>query len=260
VITEPSSMRSLIQIAGRIQRHRKRSPTGNNLVVFTKNINALKGKDFPYGKTVSGFEVKGTYGNNERKLTDTNIQNVLDKKKLQQLNSIPRIKFSGKLKDNINRKNGKYSDFVEMEHWALSQRLLGIDKEQENAKYWWNYDVTWCAEIQKRQEFRKSQQDENYALCINEYDEIVWCLQDVKDNHYIYPPADNFTTVSLQFCQGNQSWFDLNESTIYENMANDFSYSKQEFSKKFGQLRLRVQKDKVTKWSYHHFLGVFDEK
>ncbi len=42
-------------------------------------------------------------------------------------------------------------------------------------------------------------------------------------------------------------------------MANDFAYSKQEISEKFGQLRLRVQKDKVTEWSYHHFLGVFND-
>ena len=261
VITEPSSMRSLIQIAGRIQRHRKKTPTDDNLLVFTKNINALKRKKFPYGKTVSGFEAKGYYGNKERKLMDNNIQNVVDEKILQQLNSIPRIMFLGKLKNDANRKTGIYSDFVEMEHWALSQRLLGVDEEQENAKYWWDKNATWCAEIQKRQPFRKSQQDENYALCIKEYDDIVWCLQDVKDNHYIYPPADNFKTVEpLSFSQGNQAWFDLNELTIYEDMENDFPYSKQEISKRFGQLRLRVQKDKVTEWSYHHFLGVFNER
>jgi len=261
VITEPSSMRSLIQIAGRIQRHRKNPPTENNFLIFTKNINALKGKDFPYGKSVSGFEVKEAYGNKERKLIDHDLRTVLDEKHLEQINSIPRIKFSGKLKNDSDRKQGKYRDFIEMEHWALSQRLLGADEEQENAKYWWNNELTWCAEIQKRQPFRKSQQDENYALCIKGHDEIIWCLQDVKDNHYIYPPAGNFNAVeNLQFCQGNQAWFDLNELDIYENMANEFAYSKQDISEKFGQLRLRVQKDKVTLWSYHWFLGVFNEK
>ncbi len=166
VITEPSSMRSLIQIAGRIQRHRKKPPKENNFLIFTKNINALKGKEFPYGKSVSGFEVKGAYGNKERKLIDPNLREVLDEEHLKQINSIPRIKFSGKLKNDKDRMQGKYFDFIEMEHWALSQRLLGLDGEQENAKYWWNNELTWNAEIQKRQPFRKSQQDENYALCI----------------------------------------------------------------------------------------------
>ena len=261
VITEPSSMRSLIQIAGRIQRHRKKIPIENNFLIFTKNINALKDKDYPYGKSVSGFEVKAAYGNKERKLIDNDLKIVLDEKNLEQINSIPRIKFSGKLKDNADRKQGKYSDFIEMEHWALSQRLLGADEEQENAKYWWDNDATWCAEIQKRQPFRKSQQDENYALCIKENDQIIWCLQDVKDNHYIYPPADNFKTVeNLPFCQGNQAWLDLDALDIYENMANNFAYSKKEISEKFGQLRLRVQKNRVTQWSYHHFLGVFNNE
>jgi len=260
VITEPSSMRSLIQIAGRIQRHRKKPPAENNFLIFTKNINALRGKKLPYGKSVSGFETLGTYGNNQRELIDTNIKNVLDDKYLDQINSIPRIKFSGKLKNDAARLQGKYNDFIEMEHWALSQRLLGGDNEQENAKYWWANDLTWCAEIQKRQPFRQSQQDENYALCIKEYDEIVWCLQDVKDNHYIYPSAGNFKEVeNLHFCQGNQPWFELNEIEIYESMADEFAYSKQEISERFGQLRLRVKKDKVTQWSYHHFLGVFND-
>lgn len=260
-ITEPSSMRSLIQIAGRIQRHRKKSPAENNFLIFTKNINALLGKEFPYGKSVSGFEVKEAYGNKERKLNDNDLRKVLDEKHLEKINSIPRIKFSGKLKNDSDRKQGKYCDFIEMEHWALSQRLLGVDEEQENAKYWWENDPSWCAEIQKRQPFRKSQQDENYALCIKEYDEIIWCLQDVKNNHYIYPPAGNFNDVeNLQFSQGNQAWFDLDELNIYEGMANDFAYSKKGISEKFGQLRLRVNKDKVIQWSYHHFLGVFNEK
>jgi hypothetical protein len=43
-------------------------------------------------------------------------------------------------------------------------------------------------------------------------------------------------------------------------MANEFACSKQEISEKFGQLRLRVKKDKVTQWTYHHFLGVFNER
>lgn len=261
VITEPSSIRSLIQVAGRIQRHRKKSPKESNLLIFTKNINALRGKSFPYGKSVSGFEAQGNYGNNKRELIDTNISNVLDSGWLDQINSTPRIHFAHKMKNDVDRKQGKYCDFVEMEHWALDQRLLGADNEEENAEYWWKNQLTWCAEIQKRQPFRKSQQDENYAFCIKGDDEVVWCLQDVKDNHYIYPPADNFNKVeNIQFCRGNQPWFVLDELDIYEKMANEFGSSKEKISEKFGQLRLRINKDEVTLWSYHNFLGVFNEK
>jgi len=47
-IAEPSSMRSIIQIAGRIQRHRKQAPEIENLYILAKNHKALKGKEIAY--------------------------------------------------------------------------------------------------------------------------------------------------------------------------------------------------------------------
>jgi CRISPR-associated endonuclease/helicase Cas3 len=40
-LAEPSSMRSLIQLAGRVQRHRRHAPTSPNFVVFDTNLKAL---------------------------------------------------------------------------------------------------------------------------------------------------------------------------------------------------------------------------
>lgn len=44
-VAEPSSMRSLIQLAGRVQRHRQKSPASPNLVVFETNLKALERPD-----------------------------------------------------------------------------------------------------------------------------------------------------------------------------------------------------------------------
>lgn len=41
-VAEPSSMRSLIQLAGRVQRHRRQAPSSPNLVVFDTNVKALE--------------------------------------------------------------------------------------------------------------------------------------------------------------------------------------------------------------------------
>ncbi len=56
-VAEPSSMRSLIQLAGRVQRHRRESPTSPNLVVFDTNLKALEepGTDKPAFRR-PGFE------------------------------------------------------------------------------------------------------------------------------------------------------------------------------------------------------------
>lgn len=42
---EPSSMRSLIQLAGRVQRHRRKPPASSNVVVFDTNLKALENPD-----------------------------------------------------------------------------------------------------------------------------------------------------------------------------------------------------------------------
>lgn len=41
-VAEPSSMRSLIQLAGRVQRHRRKAPASANFVVFDTNLKALE--------------------------------------------------------------------------------------------------------------------------------------------------------------------------------------------------------------------------
>ena len=47
-IAEPSSMRSLIQLAGRVQRHRQSVPQKTNIHILHKNVKALRKKTPAY--------------------------------------------------------------------------------------------------------------------------------------------------------------------------------------------------------------------
>lgn len=69
-IAEPSSMRSIIQIAGRIQRHRRQTPKTENFYILAKNYKALKGKEIAYEKP--GFESK------YRKLRSHDLDEILN--------------------------------------------------------------------------------------------------------------------------------------------------------------------------------------
>ncbi|MHB1059212.1 MAG: type I-F CRISPR-associated helicase Cas3f [Rhodanobacter sp.] len=44
-LAEPSSMRSLIQLAGRVQRHRRKSPQAPNVLVFDTNLKGIERRD-----------------------------------------------------------------------------------------------------------------------------------------------------------------------------------------------------------------------
>jgi len=254
IIAEPSSMRSLIQLAGRIQRHRKKEPKFENFLVLTKNIKALKGEDIAYYRP--GFETKGGYGNKERLLKSKDLSEVLNMDDLRHINATPRIDFKRRLLKSKERKDGIYVDFAELEHWALFQRLLGIDGEVENATYWWENNPTWSAEMQRRQPFRASKPDANYALCLEEGKEI-WCRENITIRPKVFQEVSEITIVDIKIEEGNYIWFDMDIEKEYNKLSKLFNLTIKEVGEQFGVLRLDIDNKKVIEWQYNKFLGVF---
>ncbi len=255
IIAEPSSMRSLVQLAGRLQRHRKKEPKSTNFLVLNKNIKAIQEKEPAYSRP--GFETKGGAGNNRRILKSVDLTEVLDREELIAINAIPRIDFKAKLQKFKERKKGVYSDFVELEQWALFQRLLGQDNEKEKANYWWENQPTWSAEMQRRQPFRKSPPDANYALCLRD-NKVLWCREDRTRRPIVYPSVDEIQFTEVELSEGNKFWFDMDVKRIYESLSKQFSVSIDKVGEEFGQLRLRFDSKKVIEWKYNQFLGVYE--
>jgi CRISPR-associated endonuclease/helicase Cas3 len=254
IIAEPSSMRSLIQLAGRIQRHRKKEPKSENFLVLSQNIKALKGKEIAYHRP--GFETKGGYGNRQRLLKSKDLTELLNIDDLKQINATPRIEFKGKLAKDKERKRGIYNDFSELEQWALFQRLLGMDEEKENATYWWENEPTWSAEMQRRQPFRSSRPDANYALCLKESQEI-WCRENITVRPKIFQEVAEIRFIDVTIAEGNNTWFDMNTLKEYKKLSTTFNLTIKEVGEQFGVLRLDVYEDNQIEWKYNQFLGVF---
>lgn len=77
-IIEPSSYRSIVQIAGRVQRHRHMSITVANIHIINQNIKSVTNNtECPYSKP--GFEHKKTYCNTSLQLHNKNIKPSFDK-------------------------------------------------------------------------------------------------------------------------------------------------------------------------------------
>jgi CRISPR-associated endonuclease/helicase Cas3 len=254
IIAEPSSMRSLIQLAGRLQRHRKKEPKSENFLVLTKNIKALKGEDIAYHRP--GFETKGGYGDNKRIFKSKDLSEVLDMEDLKNINATPRIDFKKRLLKSKERKEGIYTDFAELEHWALFQRLLGIDEEEENATYWWKNEPTWSAEMQRRQPFRASRPDANYALCLEEGREF-WFRENITVRPKVFQEVSEITFVEIEVEKGNHIWFDMDIEKEYKKLSALFNLPIKEVGEQFGALRLDINNKKVIEWKYNKFLGVF---
>ena len=81
-IAEPSSLRSLIQLAGRIQRHRQQRPSTPNLFVLNQNIRALNNQKIAYCHP--GFETTSL------PLASHDLHQLIDLE-LETITAIPRI-------------------------------------------------------------------------------------------------------------------------------------------------------------------------
>lgn len=245
-IAEPSSMRSLVQLAGRIQRHRQQTPTSENMYILRKNYKALVGESPAY--TRPGYESKN------RHLVSHDLNEILEPIQYQKVNAKPCIK-------STTLHKPPYRNLITMEHVAFGQKLLGLYDESDNASLWWATHNTWCAELQRRQHFRNSSPDQAYCLYMNEDSPPHW----LRKNEDIYPIAytevSDITCIDLNIASGNYTWFDMSTAIRYEDLAEKFGMSLKAVSYCFGEIRISIynnEKGDIRRY-YHPVLGVFKQ-
>lgn len=89
-LAEPSSMRSLIQLAGRVQRHRRKPPQAPNVLVFDTNLKGIKQRDGRQPVFARpGFETDRDNG--RFLLTSHSLRMLLTEDEYHHLDAQPRI-------------------------------------------------------------------------------------------------------------------------------------------------------------------------
>ncbi|MDO9141723.1 MAG: type I-F CRISPR-associated helicase Cas3f, partial [Methylobacter sp.] len=233
-IAEPSSMRSIIQIAGRIQRHRKQTPETENFYILAKNHKALKGKEIAYEKP--GFEAKN------RKLSSHDLHDILEETQFSVPNAIPSIQRPKKWKEAP-----PFSNLVTLEQIAYRQRLFEYADDKGPANLWWKNQVTWCAEIQRKQPFRASMPDQAYCLYLEEEnDEPVWQIKNENANPIEYETVTDITNIDLMPAQGNQPWFVFDIQAQYGHLAEQMGKPLKYISYCFGEIRLPDYENQIN--------------
>jgi CRISPR-associated endonuclease/helicase Cas3 len=248
-IVEPSSMRSIIQLAGRVLRHRNHIPDVANILLLSQNYKALAKKPICFEKP--GFESA------KLQMGEKDLEHILDNKQYQAINAVPRITTP----ENYQDQKPLFSNLVVLEHKALEMRLVGND---QGAKVWWRNKPHWCGEVQRQQRFRDSKQDEAYYLwLVDDYATPKWKWK----NEHVYPVkfADPVTidisnSGDIKKGTGNYFWFDLDPLRIYTELANDFASDLPEVSQRFGEVRLiEYESNSLQEYKYHPNMGLYKE-
>src|SRR5699024_6820742 len=147
-VIEPSSMRSISQIAGRVLRHRNQISEAENILLNNQNIKQLKGSEHCFNKP--GMEVDSL----ALKTCKHQLIDVLEKEQYQQVNAVERVTKSTKK---------PVENLVALEHQALLEQLF---KQPKSAKLWWKEQTHWSGVLQHLQPFRKSAKDEALFLTL----------------------------------------------------------------------------------------------
>ncbi|WP_434525215.1 type I-F CRISPR-associated helicase Cas3f [Photorhabdus asymbiotica] len=250
-IAEPSSMRSLIQLAGRIQRHRQKEPKMPNLHILAKNYKALKATNLEHPAYCRpGFE------STNYRLASHDLCELLEPYQYELISALPRIK-----ERDETGNSSPFGNLVDLEHQRLWEELQGDpdDKYRYCAASWWREQVSWCAELQRHKPFRQSEPDELYYLWLEEEGEEAKFM--VLDSGPVGMKENgSFDYVSeLSFAPGVSVWIELDTETIYQNLADTKEMELRNVSKHFGEIRLRKKEADAEAWRYHPFLGVFKE-
>lgn len=244
-IIEPSSMRSIIQIAGRVLRHRDNHPKSDNILLINRNIRQLKGEKLCFNRP--GFE------NDILKLEKHLLDEVLVENQYSNISAKPRV---------TRPKFKHLENLVALEHHALNKVLLS---RPNSARLWWEEKIHWSGIIQKLKPFRDSRRDVPLYLIATD-DGVDWQWK----NEAVRPPKMGAMSGSgiiivdeeLPNLADRVSFlFDLNPNGIYETLTRDFDLiSEKEASLRFGEMRLVSYKsDDINEYKYCVNLGIYQE-
>jgi CRISPR-associated endonuclease/helicase Cas3 len=252
-IVEPSSMRSIIQLAGRVQRHRQQTPRSPNIHILTKNFKGLKGQTPCFEKP--GYETeKLSYAH-----CDLVEGKLLAENELDEINAIARIQAPSTL--SLTKETPpRFTSFNELEHFAQSLRLGGSVNQLNHAAQWWNNKVTWCGELQRLQPFRQSPANDDFKIIFTRTGKSIWQKKIPKSSP---PDFQNTTDIAqqaehLELGLRNVIWGEFDLKIEVENLVKLLDLTEERVLEKFTHLSLRkLNVESAEQWQCHPVLGIY---
>ena len=165
-IVEPSSMRSIIQLTGRVRRHRPEKYLTTNVLLLDTNIVHLSNGEGKPAFLRPGFEHRSE---SAFQLKTHRLGELLTADQLKAIDASSRIRERDVLQRNVN--------LVDLEHARLRNLMQGAEHGEKQLSapvvYWWQSPVNLTGELQRRDPFRRdSQGRQRYGLLPDEDEEI----------------------------------------------------------------------------------------
>lgn len=271
-IADPSSMRSMIQLAGRVRRHRPQMWNKTNILIFEQSLKSLLDPTKPaYWRP--GFELPRGEGDGEFSLVSPHLTHILDPEEYQHLDARPRLlaRAMPRRKENL----------VDLEHARLQQTMRGdvitlAPKARPTSggtrgvltaqSCWQKSTAMLGALLQRKQPFRDDPVPKvDLLLLPDEAEEGVLLVKQIDDgrrrpkreqevNCLLHPITDH----SL-YGDGQRitSWGSNNYVDELQSLAVEFGITPAQCARRFGTVTLN---ENVQGWHFHPVLGFSRKK
>lgn len=242
-VVEPSSMRSIIQLAGRIRRHRPGSCKSPNMYLLDTNVRHLEYGSSKPAFCRPGFESEGF------PLKTHLLSELLTPDQLSVIDSSARIRERTNFQPRQN--------LADLEHARLRALMLGEKAEGKTkvkpVHWWWSTRAALSGELQRKQPFRYDPQgSQRYCLKPDENDEIHFCR--FEDDGHETPASNLRRDVALQ--KGPRIGFfgEPEYGGALEELAGKLDMESADCARRFGVVDLPA-KGAEQGWHYHPALG-----
>ncbi len=244
-IAEPSSMRSLIQLAGRIQRHRKRGPAAPNLLILNRNVKALRGRTPAYCQP--GFE------SSEFQLASHDMAQSLRNEQYEVIGAAPAIQMPP------SPARGPYTNLVELEHAHLATSLFAKGHQPPSAVSWWQHPLDWAGEMQRQTRFRASRPDESFVLYQADEDEPLRFHRLEERGEPELVEASCFERQTFTPAERVATWLDNEPEPLLAALGEEMEWDAARLSRTFTEIRLPLNEQSARPWRYDPQFGVYRE-
>ena len=239
-IAEPSSMRSIVQLSGRVLRHRDMLPGKPNVLLLEKNYRGMTGKRPAFCQP--GFE------NGKRPLEARKLSNNLLPEQYRVIDARPCLVPRTPLLPAQN--------LADMEHKEIS---LTFDDPEDprtpHALQWLKPHATLTGELQQRTPFRQSLKEDDYFLQLEEDAEEFTVIKWHENGEP--KPCNEIEHVPLEAKAGNTIWGHVNYVDVMNRRAQQEDIGMEELSRIYGVFSLPQDRQTGRRWCYTPELGFY---
>lgn len=258
-VVEPSSMRSLIQLAGRVQRHRNQRCESPNILILDTNLKHFERKRGHDGQPLAaflrpGFESDARVASDAFRLTRHRLGKLLHADDYQTITARPRIQPAAP--ENQRPKE----NLVDLEHARLLDALLPCAERLSAASAWQSSRAALTWALPQQQPFRNDSgapetelvllpDEDNEHLLLHRIEEADRQREKlyVKDDHMLQ-------RIDLEHQLGPRiaRWGQDDLLTLLARLAEDLDCSLEQCARRFATLSVpRMEQG----WRYHEALG-----